>query len=358
MPVDAMEGGMQTSRRSMPELTTIDLFAGAGGLSVGLRRAGFRVACAVELDPHAAHSFRLNHRDAEVLVDDIRRVTGPMLTRAARLRGRRLDLLTGCPPCQGFSTLRTRRHGVAVPDDRNNLILEYLRLVRSLRPRAIVLENVPGLALNAGYRTFCRGLSDAGYDFQSAVVDASDFGVPQRRKRLVLVAVRGGAAPTDWITHKVPRPRTVRDAIGGLAAAGSSGDVLHDLPEKRSPEVMRRIRATPRDGGSRTDLGPDQQCSCHATTDGFFDVYGRMAWSIVAPTITSGCNNPSKGRFLHPEEHRAITLREAALLQGFPRNYRFDLTRGKEHVAAQIGNAFPPPLILPIAKSIAKVLGR
>jgi DNA (cytosine-5)-methyltransferase 1 len=131
---------------------------------------------------------------------------------------------------------------------------------------------------------------------------------------------------------------------------------LHDIPEKRTSAMMARIKATPKDGGSRGDLSADMQCECHLRQPGFNDVYGRMSWDDVSPTITSGCNNPSKGRFLHPEHDRAITLREAALLQTFPKNYQFCLERGKGHVASQIGNAFPPELIRPIAKVISREL--
>lgn len=340
----------------MGRLVAIDLFSGAGGLSVGLQRAGFEVAVAVELDPHAAATFRLNHPRAQVLVKDIRSVRPGDLRHRARLNGRRLDLLTGCPPCQGFSTLRTRRRQASVPDHRNDLILEFRRLVRSLLPRAVILENVPGLALDPGYASFCRTLHTLGYDYTADVVDAADFGVPQRRKRLVLVAVHDIELPERVLRPPCRSPSTVGDAIGGLLEAGRSGDILHDLPEHRSDSVLARIRATPRDGGSRSDVAPSRQCGCHQRLSGFYDVYGRMAWSGPAPTITSGCNNPSKGRFLHPSEDRAITLREAALLQSFPAEYQFDLSRGKEHVAAQIGNAFPPGLIAPIGRRIAKAL--
>ena len=188
-----------------------------------------------------------------------------------------------------------------------------------------------------------------------AVLNASDFGVPQRRKRLILVALRGREIPLDWSSYRCKR-RTVRDAIGHLAPSGNSGDTLHDMPEKRTPAMVSRIKATPKNGGSRLDISPDLQCPCHTRINGFKDVYGRMTWDDVSPTITSGCNNPSRGRFLHPDEDRAITLREAALLQTFPPSYQFCLDRGKEHIASQIGNAFPPDMIRPIAKVISREL--
>lgn len=336
-------------------LTSIDLFAGAGGLSYGLTAEGFQIIAAIEIDPVSAKSYSLNHQNTNVIVDDIRRVTGSQILKQAGLACGKLDLLTGCPPCQAFSTLRTRRQKQQLNDPSTNLIIEMLRLVRSTRPRAVVVENVPGLANDKHFTNFRLGLKQAGYQSTYAVLNASDFGVPQRRRRLILVALRGREIPSNWSSYCCER-KTVRDAIGHLAPAGISGDVLHDLPEKRTPAMMSRIKATPKNGGSRLDISPELQCACHVRIEGYKDVYGRMAWEDVSPTITSGCNNPSKGRFLHPEEDRAITLREAALLQTFPLSYQFCLDRGKEHVASQIGNAFPPDMIRPIARVISREL--
>jgi DNA (cytosine-5)-methyltransferase 1 len=339
----------------MTLLTSIDLFAGAGGLSYGLTKEGFQIIAAVEIDPVSAKSYSLNHQSTNLIVDDIRRVTGPQILKQAGLAPGELDLLTGCPPCQAFSTLRTRRRAQKLNDPSKDLIIEMLRLVRSTRPRAVVVENVPDLASDNNFINFRLGLKQAGYQSTYAVLNASGFGVPQRRKRLILIALRGREIPSTWSSYHCER-RTVRDAIGHLAPAGISGDVLHDLPENRTPAMMTRIKATPKNGGSRLDISSELQCACHTRIDGFKDVYGRMKWDEVSPTITSGCNNPSRGRFLHPEEDRAITLREAALLQAFPPNYQFCLDRGKEHVASQIGNAFPPDMIRPIARVINREL--
>ncbi|MBD2026059.1 DNA cytosine methyltransferase [Leptolyngbya sp. FACHB-711] len=339
----------------MKLLTSIDLFAGAGGLSYGLVEEGFQIVAAVEIDPVSAKSYSLNHQGTNLIVDDIRRVRGPQILKHAGISRGELDLLTGCPPCQAFSTLRTRRRKQQVNDPSKELIIEMLRLVRSIRPRAVIVENVPGLANDNHFASFRLGLKQAGYQSTYAVLNASDFGVPQRRKRLILVALRGKEIPLSWSSHRCER-RTVRNAIGHLAPPGTSGDILHDIPERRTPTMIARIKATPKNGGSRRDISPELQCACHTRTDGFKDVYGRMAWDDVAPTITSGCNNPSRGRFLHPEEDRAITLREAALLQTFPQSYQFCFDRGKEHVACQIGNAFPPDMIRPIARIISREL--
>lgn len=148
--------------------------------------------------------------------------------------------------------------------------------------------------------------------------------------------------------------RTVRDYIACLPPPGESGDALHDFPENRSRGVLELIRRIPKDGGSRLSLPRDKQLECHRNTDGFKDVYGRLAWNELAPTITSGCTNPSKGRFLHPEQDRALTLREAALLQSFSPKYKFSLSRGKGPASVLIGNALPPELIRRHAKHIKK----
>ena len=351
---------MTTARPPRPSAanrpSAIDLFSGAGGLTEGLTNAGFDVRAAVEIDQTAIQTYKLNHQGVPVVDKDIRKVTGPELLAAARVSAGGLDLLSGCPPCQGFSTLRTRRRDSS-DDPRNDLIFEVLRLVRSTRPRAVLIENVPGLANQERFTHFCRGLSAAGYGQEYAILDASSFGVPQRRSRLVLVGIRGGLPPKDWATP-IDSRTTVREAISFLPPAGKSGDPLHDIPERRSHSVMERIRLVPQDGGNRADLPPSYQLDCHRRSTGFHDVYGRMAWDEISPTITSGCTNPSKGRFLHPSEHRAITLREAALLQSFPPDYRFTLARGKEHAALQIGNAFPPALIRPIASRILREVQR
>lgn len=138
---------------------------------------------------------------------------------------------------------------------------------------------------------------------------------------------------------------TVRQALRGLKRAGRSGDPLHDVPENRDERIIQLIKKIPKNGGSRTDLRRNQQLRCHRKCDGFKDVYGRMHWNDVAPTITSRCVNPSKGRFLHPTANRAITLREAALLQSFPRPYFFDASAGKHTTATLIGNALPPEFV-------------
>ncbi len=217
------------------------------------------------------------------------------------------------------------------------------------------MENVPGTGASKSFRNLCEGLEKLGYEVIWAVKDAARYGVPQRRKRLILLAGHGFKIP---FAAESNRTLTIRGAIGWLGKAGKSGDPLHDMPEKRSEKVLKFIRDIPKDGGGRLDLPRSRQLRCHTRCDGFKDIYGRMAWDDVAPTITGGCFNPSKGRFLHPKENRAITMREAALLQSFPRTYWFPRSAGKQAVAIMIGNALPPEFIRRHASSVRKYLQR
>lgn len=322
--------------------TAIDLFSGAGGLSLGLRQARFRVLGAVEKDSLAAETYRANFPRVVLWEMDIRKLSIARVLRDLDLRPGQLDLLAGCPPCQGFSTLRSLNGHQIVRDDRNDLVLQFERFALGLRPKAVMLENVPGLASNHRLARLRKSLESMGYKVTCRVLDASRFGVPQRRRRMILVAGLRRLIP---LAKEDPNIVTVRDAIGDLLPPGASGDGLHDLPERRASKVRQLIALIPRDGGGRDDLGRELQLDCHVRCDGFHDVYGRMAWDEVAPTITSGCINPSKGRFLHPEDNRAITLREAALLQGFPKSHRFSLDRGKFAAAEMIGNALPPEFV-------------
>ena len=333
--------------------TVVDLFCGCGGLSVGLKKAGFRVLGAVDVDPLSVKTYKANHRGVKLWETDIRELEPAELLEEFSLKVGELDLLAGCPPCQGFSAMRTLNGAVIAEDPRNDLLLEFQRFVEALRPRAVMMENVPRLADDERFATFCRKMKKLGYFGDHRILNAAVYGVPQRRRRLIYLAGMGMKIP---FADKTSRRTTVEDAIGGLPKAGESGDPVHDMPEHRTPRVLEIIRRIPKNGGSRKELPEEFQLECHKRCSGFNDVYGRMAWNDVAPTITSGCFNPSKGRFLHPEEDRAITMREAALLQGFPRRYKFPTTDKKSAVALMIGNALPPPLIAAHGNSIRRVL--
>ena len=323
-------------RRRKP--IAIDLFSGCGGLTIGLKDAGFDVVGAVELDKKAATIYKSNHKKVPVWNFSIRDLPALTVAKHAGLRPGQLDLLAGCPPCQGFSRITTNNGLYSVDDPRNDLINDFMRFVEDLRPKSVLLENVPGLASTGRFRNFCKKLVSLGYKVTWDVLDVADYGVPQRRKRLILLASKMRKIN---FAVKVQRKRTVEETIGYLPHPRDSKDPLHTT-WKRSKEVEDLIRQIPRNGGSRTDLPRSSQLDCHKETDGFRDIYGRMAWNEVSPTITSGCINPSKGRFLHPSQNRAITLREAALLQGFPKKYKFDIEYGKYPIAEMIGNAIPP----------------
>lgn len=336
--------------------TAIDLFSGCGGLTQGLKDAGYQVRGAVEIDAKARKTFMMNHADVPLIGADISQLSADTLMRDAGLVPGELDLLAGCPPCQGFSTLRSKNGRNTVSDKRNNLIDDFSRMALALRPKMIMMENVPALAKFEKFLEFTQSLERIGYSVLYKILDVSDFGVAQRRKRLILSASRVGQAR---LADPSGLTVTVREKIQRLPVAGSSGDLLHDLPSpRRTARIQALIAAIPKDGGSRHSLPSEMQLKCHLNTNGFNDVYGRMYWDKVSPTITSGCTNPSKGRFLHPFENRPITLREAAILQGFPPSYKFDTTHGKESISLMIGNALPPPFIAAHSAAMAQVLKR
>jgi DNA (cytosine-5)-methyltransferase 1 len=273
--------------------------------------------------------------------------------RRLKLRRGELDLLAGCPPCEGFSALRTLNGRRRIRDQRNDLVFDFLRFVRVLNPRAVMMENVPGLANNKRFSSFRKKLRRLGYASEYRVLNAADYGVPQRRRRLILLASRSGSVS---FAPPAAKRSTVWEAIGSLPHPRKSKDILHNLKEVRSRRIRDLIRQIPKNGGSRTDLGPKSQLACHRRCDGFKDIYGRLAWNDVASTMTGGCFNPSKGRFLHPVQNRTLTLREAALLQSFPRKYFFSLRRGKSPAASLIGNALPPEFVRRHARSVLQFL--
>lgn len=332
----------------------IDLFSGCGGLSVGLKNAGINVIAAIDVDPLASKTYRANHSEVHFIEKDIREVSGVELIQKLGIAVGELDILAGCPPCQGFSTLRTKNSGKAVKDLRNSLVLEFLRFVEEIKPKTVMLENVPGLENDYRFARFVKRLGEMGYKSSIGVLDVSKYGVPQRRRRLIFMAAfKGKPLLAQPLSGK---RKTVKSAISKLKPPGGSGDILHDLEKKHTEKVMRLIKLIPKNGGSRSSLPEEMRLECHKKCDGFKDVYGRMKWEDVAPTITSGCTNPSKGRFLHPDQDRAITLREASILQGFPRWYKFPEIRNKGAIALMIGNALPPPFVAAHAKSLLETL--
>jgi DNA (cytosine-5)-methyltransferase 1 len=353
------------SKKSRP--TALDLFAGCGGLSSGLSAAGFRVLAAVEKDDDAADSYAANHPNVKLYRADIRKLSPSTLRKELGITKQKpLDLIAGCPPCQGFTRL-TESNGRR--DRRNQLVRDYLRFVRRLRPKVCMLENVPGLLTRGKlyFRELEKGLEAAGYKVTYKVLELADYGVPQFRKRLVLLAALSGPLDIPEPTHGIPRRawKTVRETISNLPAPPLRSEVKAGVANRRyewhysrdqTNLVRRRLKHTIKNGKDRASLPPSLQLKCHKKQpNGHYDVYGVIDWDSPSPTITSGCTNTSKGRFGHPKAPRPLTATEAALLQTFPRSYRFKGS-GLESVARQIGNALPRRFAKVIGKSVIRQL--
>ena len=339
----------------------IDIFAGGGALTLGLKSAGYAVAAAVEICPHAADTYRANHPDVKLLEQDIRMVSGSQLK--AIVRQKQVALLAGCPPCQGFTSLTAKYKRF---DPRNSLIREMLRLIEELEPQVVMMENVPGLAGRGAMLLdeFCNRLGRMDYKVNCCVLNAADFGVPQHRRRLVVLADRERSISMPRPTHSregvsgLSKWRTVRDAISYVGdpitlaeMRERSGLDRGDWNIVRSLSEINRARLRyARPGKTWLDIPETLRPACHrGNYRGFVNVYGRMEWDDVAPTITGGCTTLSKGRFGHPEKDRTISVREAALLQTIPYGYII-ATPYIDHACSIVGNALP----CKFAKSVAQ----
>lgn len=341
------------------KLEVVDLFCGVGGLSVGFKSEGVEVKGGVDLDPSCRYPFEKNI-GAPFVQRSVSEVSGDEL-KALYSEGA-IRILAGCAPCQPFSIYTGRYRQEESEDDvdrRWSMLREFSRLIEELSPQIVTMENVPRLALHPAFKDFVQRLETLGYHVSVyRKVRAQSYGVPQRRARLVLFASKFGEVKLTAPTHD-DRPATVRDAIGGMrpleAGQADQIDRLHTC-RSLSPVNLTRIKATS-EGGSWRDWDASLQLACHRKAGGksFRAVYGRMRWDEPAPVITTQCLGIGNGRFGHPQQDRAISIREAALLQSFPADFDFWPENKKVsglHLARQIGNAVPPLLGAAVARSI------
>lgn len=329
----------------------VDLFCGAGGLAYGLKSAGLTIKAGVDLDPRCRHPLEENtgakfeKRDvADVTAEDLISWFGDAEVR----------VLAGCAPCQPFSTYSQSRKS---KDDRWTLLREFQRLAVEVRPEIVTMENVPGLATQTVWKEFVAALRTEQYEVWWDEIACDEYGVPQSRHRLVLLASKLG--PIELQKSDSSLKMTVRQAIGGLpsVAAGAAwpDDPLH-ASAGLTETNLTRIRAS-KPGGTWRDWPVELRAACHRKDTGktYPSVYGRMEWDKPAPTMTTQCYGFGNGRFGHPEQDRAITLREAAIIQSFPAEYSF-LADGEvvtfDRLGTLIGNAVPPKLGEAIGRSI------
>jgi len=333
--------------------SVVDLFCGAGGLSYGFFQEGFNIVAGVDLDQVCRYAFEKNNQ-SDFYEMDIQEVSGDWLN-GLWARGPRI--LAGCAPCQPFSTYNQNNK-----DSQWKLLREFSRLVKETRPDVVTMENVPMLLkykMGKIFEEFKSVLENCGYYVWHQVVRCAEYGVPQKRSRLVLLASRHGSIEMIPPKYKAGSFRTVKSAIGGLSSIKAGGadakDPLHKS-SKLSETNMRRIRQS-KPGGSWRDWDKPLVSKCHTRATGrtYPSVYGRMRWNEPAPTITTQFLGFGNGRFGHPTQNRAISLREGALLQSFPKGYTF-IEKGRpvrmRELGRMIGNAVPPRLARAIAQSI------
>ena len=341
------------------KLVAVDLFCGAGGLTYGLRKAGIDVVAGIDSDESCRYAYESNNKNSKFICKDIKQVKG----RDIRLlfQGADVKILVGCAPCQTFSahSNKIKKQKDLKEDKRWGLLREFSRIVKEVQPDIVSMENVPLLRKQDVFEEFVKNLQKLGYQVSGSVVNATDYGVPQRRKRLVLLASK--KTKIDLIKPRIRKIKTVKQTIANLPEISAGGystkDPLHHSAGL-SPLNIKRIKAS-KPGGSWRDWDKSLVAKCHQKQSGstFSSVYARMEWDKPGPTITTQFMQYGTGRFGHPTQDRAISLREGALLQSFPKRYKF-IDNKKQfctaRVAQHIGNAVPPKLAQAIGKSILR----
>jgi len=336
--------------------SVVDLFCGIGGLTHGFVKERFNVVAGIDVDPSCKYAYEYNN-GARFILRDIGHIPADEVEALYPQGDTRI--LVGCAPCQPFSRYANR----SGKDDKWRLVGTFADLIAQVRPEVVSMENVPELSRHQVFLDFLGVLDEVGYHVSHSIVDCVAYGVPQTRHRLVLFASLLGDIEIIRPTHPPCRRRTVRYHIGHLepivAGQTSLKDPVHRA-SSLSPLNLKRIQATPHGGGWR-DWPDDLLLSCHkaATGKSYPSVYGRISWDEPGPTITTQCNGLGNGRFGHPEQDRALSVREAALLQTFPKYYRLLPPRSGlvvKTTARHIGNAVPVRLGRIIARSIRRHL--
>ena len=354
---------MKISTNNFVECSVVDLFCGIGGLSYGFKNEGFEISAGYDIDETCRYAFEVNN-DSKFFTKDISLVSG---SEISKLYGdSKIKILVGCAPCQPFSSYTFK------DKEKSNhkwaLLYQFTRLIKESNPTIVSMENVAQLInfkMAPVFKDFVTQLEKFGYFVSYEIVHCPDYGIPQNRKRLVLLASKLGKISLITKTHSSDNYVTVKDTIGKMPKIEDGEvykkDELH-YARKLSPLNKKRIKKTPYGGGWK-DWPTELVLDCHKKESGksYPSVYGRMTWEQPSPTITTHCTGYGNGRFGHPEQDRAISLREAALLQTFPSDYKF-FEKGKGFskvvIARQLGNAVPVQLGQVIAKSIKEHLNQ
>jgi DNA (cytosine-5)-methyltransferase 1 len=344
------------------QLKAVDFFCGAGGVTCGFKNIGIKVIGGLDIDPKFKDTYEFNNKGSVFVNKDVSNLNPKELKKLLSIKKNEDDLIfVGCSPCQYYSNLKSDK----TKSKANRLLLEdFKEFVLYYKPGFVLIENVPGLQTKSGspLHKFKSTLKKEGYTFDQKVLNAKYFGVPQKRKRFILIATR--------LFTKIELPRQTRNKRKIVTVAQAIGDykkfppVNHGFKDetdfqhsvaKLSDLNLQRVNKTPKNGGSRKvwEKNEKLQLDCYKNHDGHYDVYGRLFWNKPSPTITTRFNYTSTGRYSHPEQNRALSLREGATLQSFPLDYKFHST-SQGAIAIMIGNAVPPKLAEAIGNSVLK----
>ena len=351
-----MKSSLENCENQKKSIGVIDLFCGIGGLTYGLKQAGLNVIAGIDLDSSCKYAYETNNEGASFISDDIE--TTEVKSIVEKFKNYNVKILVGCAPCQPFST-----HSNKIKDreksDKWNLLNHFLRLIKESKPDIVSMENVPNLANKEIFESFVNELIALGYYVSYQNIFCPDYGIPQKRRRLVLLASLYGKISIIEKTHTKDEYISVRAVIGELEhlrnGQKSKTDKLH-FTTRLSKKNLERIKAS-KQNGTWDDWKESLKLDCHKEETGstYKSVYGRMSWDEPSPTITTQFFNYGTGRFGHPEQNRALTIREAAILQTFPNDYIFvgdDEKISMNNLGMHIGNAVPPRLGEIIGESI------